>query len=120
MSTFPNPPRLLKGGIVLHDPETAVARRIILLQRNPYTPRRSLQIKGATAEVGNGNSATQRAAGRNDQTRCRIRSRRWSRRSAMIFQARIRPTADPGLSRSDIPIIGRKISGPRNGSEKMT
>jgi hypothetical protein len=32
MSTFPNSPRLLKGGIVLIDPDTSAVQRIIALQ----------------------------------------------------------------------------------------
>jgi hypothetical protein len=54
MSTFPNSPRLLKGGIVLVDPDTAVVRRIISLQYNPDTLTRSLQIQGVSAEGGGG------------------------------------------------------------------
>jgi hypothetical protein len=52
MSTFPNSPRLLKGGIVLLDPETAAVRGIISLQYNPDTLTRSLQIQGLSAEGG--------------------------------------------------------------------
>jgi hypothetical protein len=43
MTTFPNSPRLIKGGIVLIDPDTSVVRRIIVLQYNPDTLSRSLQ-----------------------------------------------------------------------------
>ena len=52
MSTFPNSPKLLKGGIVLVDPETAAVRRIISLQYYPDTVTRSLQIQGVSAEGG--------------------------------------------------------------------
>ena len=52
MSTFPNSPKLLKGGIVLVDPETVAVRRIISLQYNPDTLTRSLQIQGVNAEGG--------------------------------------------------------------------
>jgi hypothetical protein len=52
MSTFPNSPRLIKGGIVLIDPATAALRRIISLQYNPDTLTRSLQIQGVTVEGG--------------------------------------------------------------------
>jgi hypothetical protein len=45
MSTFPNSPRLVKGGIVLLDPETAAVRRIITLQYNPQTLSRTFQIQ---------------------------------------------------------------------------
>ena len=37
MTTFPNSPRVLKGGIVLIDPDTAAVQRIIALQYNPDT-----------------------------------------------------------------------------------
>lgn len=49
MTTFPNSPRLLKGGIVLIDPDSAAVRRIIALQYNPDTLSRTLQIQ-ATGE----------------------------------------------------------------------
>jgi hypothetical protein len=52
MSTFPNSPRLLKGGIVLLHPETSAVQRIISLQYNPDTLTRSLQIQGVSAEGG--------------------------------------------------------------------
>jgi hypothetical protein len=51
MSTFPRSPRLLKGGLVLVDPDTAVVRRVIALQYNPDTLTRTLQVQG-TAEGG--------------------------------------------------------------------
>jgi hypothetical protein len=50
MSTFPNSPRLLKGGLVLIDPETAMVQRIIALQYNPDSLSRSFQIKGVGSE----------------------------------------------------------------------
>ncbi len=46
MSSFPNSPKLLKGGIVLIDPTTSVVQRIIALQYNPDTLSRTLQVKG--------------------------------------------------------------------------
>jgi hypothetical protein len=46
MTTFPGSPRLLKGGIVLIDPETSAVRRIIALQYNPETLGRTLQVQG--------------------------------------------------------------------------
>mgnify|MGYP001325803964 CR=1 FL=1 len=46
MTTFPNSPRLLKGGIVLMDPESGAVMRIIALQYNPDTLSRTLQVKG--------------------------------------------------------------------------
>jgi hypothetical protein len=54
MSTFPNSPLVLKGGIVLLDPESGAVRRIISLQYNPDTLTRSLQIQGVNAEGGGG------------------------------------------------------------------
>jgi hypothetical protein len=52
MSSFPNSPKLLKGGIVLIDPDTAMVQRIIALQYNPDSLNRTLQIKGVGAEGG--------------------------------------------------------------------
>jgi hypothetical protein len=46
MSTFPNSPRLIKGGIVLLDPDTSALQRIIALQYNPDTLTRTLQAQG--------------------------------------------------------------------------
>lgn len=51
MSTFPNSPRLLKGGIVLIDPNSGALQRIITLQYNPDTLTRSLQVQ--SIETGN-------------------------------------------------------------------
>lgn len=57
MSTFPNSPRLLKGGIVLLDPATSAIIRIIALQYNPDTLTRSLQPQSAK-EGGDRSEAT--------------------------------------------------------------
>ncbi|MEA3207801.1 MAG: hypothetical protein QOE70_858 [Chthoniobacter sp.] len=54
MSSFPNSPHLIKGGLVLLDPETARVQRVISLQYNPETLTRSLQVQGVNAEGGGG------------------------------------------------------------------
>lgn len=46
MTTFPNSPKLLKGGIVLIDPQSAQVQRIISLQYNPESLSRTLQVQG--------------------------------------------------------------------------
>lgn len=51
MSTFPNSPRLIKGGLVLLEPESGAVQRLITLQYNPDTLTRTLQIK-APSEGG--------------------------------------------------------------------
>lgn len=51
MTGFPNSPRLLKGGIVLIDPQTSAVLRVIALQYNPDTLSRTLQIQ-AVGETG--------------------------------------------------------------------
>jgi len=43
MASFPNSPRLLKGGLVLIDADTSAVQRIIVLQYNPDTLSRTLQ-----------------------------------------------------------------------------
>ena len=57
MTTFPGSPRLLKGGIVLIDPETSAVQRIITLQYNPDTLSRTLQVQGVGGEGGNRSEA---------------------------------------------------------------
>jgi len=52
MSSFPGSPRLLKGGIVLVDPDNGTVLRVIPLQYNPDTLSRTLQIRGTTGESG--------------------------------------------------------------------
>jgi hypothetical protein len=52
MTTFPSSPRLIRGGIVLIDPETSAIQRIIVLQYNPDSITRSLQAQGIGAESG--------------------------------------------------------------------
>src|SRR5438093_7584143 len=61
MSSFPGSPRLLKGGIVLIDPDTSAVQRIIVLQYNPDTLTRSFKIKGA--EEGGDRSEAMRLTG---------------------------------------------------------
>lgn len=45
MTGFPNSPRLIKGGIVTMDPDTAAVQNVIALQYNPDSLTRSLQIQ---------------------------------------------------------------------------
>ncbi len=57
MSSYPRSPRILKGGIVLLDPESAAIQKIIPLQYNPDSISRSLQIKGIESEGGDRSEA---------------------------------------------------------------
>lgn len=57
MTSFPNSPRLLKGGIVLIDPTTSAVRRIIALQYNPDSISRTLQVQGIGGESGDRSEA---------------------------------------------------------------
>ena len=45
MSSFPNSPRVVKGGLVLIDPASAQVQRVIALQYNPDTLPRTLQAQ---------------------------------------------------------------------------
>jgi hypothetical protein len=45
MSTFPNSPRLIKGGIVTMDPDTCAVKSVIALEYNPDSLNRTLQIQ---------------------------------------------------------------------------
>lgn len=47
MSGYSQSPRIVKGGIVLIDPQSAQVRRVIALQYNPEKLSRSLQVQGA-------------------------------------------------------------------------
>ncbi len=47
MTTFPGSPKLLKGGLVLVDPDSGATRRVIVLQYNPITLSRTLQAQSA-------------------------------------------------------------------------
>lgn len=47
MSAFPGSPRVVKGGIVLVDPDLGTVIRVIPLQYNPDSVSRTLQIRGA-------------------------------------------------------------------------
>jgi hypothetical protein len=57
MSTFPNSPCLLKGGIVLIDPDTSAVKRIIVLQYNPETISRTLQVQAVGGEAADRSEA---------------------------------------------------------------
>ena len=52
MTTFPNSPRVVKGGIVLLDPDTGHVRRIISLQYNSDTLSRTLQVQAVKEGAG--------------------------------------------------------------------
>jgi hypothetical protein len=45
MSTFPGSPKLVRGGLVLIDPNTSKVIRIIIVQYNPDTLSRTLQVQ---------------------------------------------------------------------------
>lgn len=57
MTTFPNAPRLMKGGLVVLDPESGAIQRVIALQYNPDTLTRTLQPKSAAGEAGDRSDA---------------------------------------------------------------
>lgn len=52
MTTFPGSPKLLRGGIVLFDLTSETVQRIIVMQYNPATLNRTLQVQGAGGEGG--------------------------------------------------------------------
>lgn len=52
MSTFPGSPRLIRGGLVLLDPQTSQVRRVIALQYNPDKLTRTLAPQ--VADEGHG------------------------------------------------------------------
>lgn len=52
MTTFPNSPRVLKGGLVLVNPASQAPERVIVLQYNPDTLTRTLAPQAVGAESG--------------------------------------------------------------------
>jgi hypothetical protein len=50
-SAFPGSPKLLRGGLVLIDPDSGAVRQVIALQYNPDSLSRTLQVQG-TGEGG--------------------------------------------------------------------
>lgn len=50
MSTFPGAPRLMKAGLVLVDPTSGVAQRVIVLQYNPDSLSRTLAVQAIGAD----------------------------------------------------------------------
>jgi hypothetical protein len=57
MSAFPNSPRLVKGGLVLVDPDSGTVKKIIVLQYNPDTLTRTLQPQGVARETADRSEA---------------------------------------------------------------
>lgn len=57
MTTFPGSPRTLKGGIALVDPARGTVLRTIVLQYNPDTLTRTLQVQGTAASEGDRSEA---------------------------------------------------------------
>lgn len=57
MTTFPGSPRLIRGGIVLIDPESGQVKRVIAMQYNPDTLTRSLQPQTMADEGHNRSQA---------------------------------------------------------------
>lgn len=51
MTSFPGSPKLLRGGLVLVDPNSGNVKRVIALQYNPDSLTRSMQIQG-TGDAG--------------------------------------------------------------------
>ena len=58
MTTFPNSPKVLKGGFVLLDPVNGAVQRIITLQYNADTLSRTLRPQGIAADGEDGQEAT--------------------------------------------------------------
>lgn len=57
MTTFPGSPRMVRGGIVLIDAGTAAVQRMIVLQYNPDSLTRTLQVQGVASEGGDRSEA---------------------------------------------------------------
>jgi len=62
MTSFPNSPQLIRGGIVLVDPDSGQVKRVIAMQYNPDTLSRTLQPQ-AVADDGHDRSQALRLKG---------------------------------------------------------
>ena len=62
MTSFPNSPQLIRGGIVLVDPDSGQVKRVIAMQYNPDTLARTLQPQ-AVADDGHDRSQALRLKG---------------------------------------------------------
>ena len=63
MTTFPNSPKLIKGGIVQYDVDSSQIKRVISLQINPETLNHSFQIQGIEGGEGGDRSQALRLKG---------------------------------------------------------
>jgi len=54
LTMSPDSPHILKGGLVLLDPATASVSRVIVLQYNPDSLSRTLQVQGASVDATGG------------------------------------------------------------------
>jgi hypothetical protein len=63
MTTFTNSPKLIKGGIVLVDPDSYKVLQVISLQYNPESLSRSYQIQGVEGSGGGDRSQALRLKG---------------------------------------------------------
>lgn len=63
MSTFPNAPKLVKGGLVLVDPDSANVQRVVSLQYNADSLTRKLQSQESGGEGGAGRTEPTRFKG---------------------------------------------------------
>ncbi|MDX2506084.1 MAG: hypothetical protein QNL62_16625 [Gammaproteobacteria bacterium] len=63
MTTFPNSPKLIKGGIVQYDVDSSQVKRVVSLQINPETLNRSFQIQGIESGEGGDRSQALRLKG---------------------------------------------------------
>lgn len=68
MSSFPGTPKVVKGGIVVINPETAAIEKIIPLQYNPDTITRTLQVHGAGGDGAGQRSEPMRLSGPPSET----------------------------------------------------
>ena len=57
MSTFPGSPRLVRGGLVLVDLESGAVQRVIVLQYNPDSVSRTLQVQATGGDTADRSEA---------------------------------------------------------------
>ena len=127
MTTFSNSPQVLKGGIVLIEPESARVLGIVSLQYNPESLTRTLQIQSAGGEGGQRSEPLplQGRGGGDDQARRRDRrgrparvSRSASRRGRARHPAAARGAGSARASIERAARRGRPPGGERHARDR--
>ena len=97
MTSFPLAPKLVSGGLVLIDPDTAAVLRVIALQYNPDTLTRTLQMQALARD---GRPVARRCGSRGRRSRRSSSRRRSTPPTSWSFPSRTATPSSRASSRS--------------------